>query len=475
MSTLPSTRKILGVTLLALGLAFAGRPAAASHQETTLGNDGELYVIRGGNYGDLFPGGTATERDSPVLALDIVKPGSPTDRRLIPSTQGKDVESTPAAIFEDDSSTLFVIWESRINSIHSIFRLASFDGAAWSNPIDITGNPFSVKTPPQIAVTRDAYGVREADNGVSIHHRYVLHVAWSEENAAGLYDAYYTPIIVDEGAYLGWNPVYRLDDFDNWDTTTVAASASPASELVKAPTLQPGRDGQTLVAAFASSATGRMAAVEIDVLPTQLQRLADKARAFIVDLGVRRKITDLNVLSARSRTFLLDNGIDYQPEVARSIADQVATYVQTNGGVGGVLGPGGIQNIASGARAFIVDLGAKFSGRGLKSNAVESASTVAPRTLEIAAEQGDTSRPAAHIFQVRSGSSRRSPEIGAGAVRVFASETGGEILISWAAPDKVTYRISQGDGWSETHEIRLSDSLDLNGAYEILAQRVRRR
>lgn len=474
MSTCTSTRKILGVSLLAAGLTLTGRPAAASHQETTLGNSGELYVVRTGTYGDLFPGGAAGERDSPVLALDIVKPGAPADRRLIPSTQGKDVESTPAAIFEDDSDTLFVIWESRINSIHSIFRLASFDGAVWSTPIDITGNPFSVKTPPQIAVTRDAYGVREADNGVSIRHRYVLHVAWSEENAAGLYDAYYTPIIVDEGAYLGWNPVYRLDDFDNWDTTALVAAA-PASELVKSPTLQRGRDGQTLVAAFASSATGRVAAVEIDVLPTQLQRLAEKARGYIIDLGVRRKITDLNVLSARSRTFLVDNGLDYQPEVARSIADQVAAYVQSNGGVGGILGPGGIQNIASGARGYIIDLGAKFSGRGLKSNAIESASTAPPRTLEIAAEQGDTTQPAAHLFQVRKGSSRRSPEIGAGAVRVFASETGGELLISWASAEKVSYRISQADGWSEPHEIRITDSLDLNGAYEILAQRVRRR
>lgn len=471
-----STRRILCASLLSLALALTGQPAAASHQEATLGSAGELFVLRTGTYGQLFPTGTETEKDSPVLAVDILRPGAAPDRRLIAGTQGKDVESTPAAVFEDDSAALFVIWESRINSIHSIFRLASFDGARWSSPIDITGNPFSMKTPPQIAVSRDSHRERAADGSASVRHRTIVSISWSEENGAGLFDAFYTPIILEEGAYLGWNPVYRLDGFDDALTAATVTPSAAAPDLVKAPTLQPGRDGRTLVAAFASSTSGRMTAVEVDVLPTQLQRLADKARGYIIDLGVRRKLSDLGVISARTRAFLLENGDDYQPEVARSIADQVAAYVASNGGHGGALGPGGIQNIAGGARGYIIDLGAKFTGRGLKDAAAESdTAPSAPRTLEIAASPENEDAPAAHIFQVRSASSRPAPEIGAGAVRVFASETGGEILVSWASTDRVTYRISQGSGWSDPREIRLSDSLDLNGVYEILAQRVRRR
>ncbi|HVR95406.1 MAG TPA: hypothetical protein VMW27_02255 [Thermoanaerobaculia bacterium] len=473
-----STHRILAATLLAASLALAAGPAAASHQEATLGNAGELYVLRTGTYGQLFPTGTEVDKDNPVLALDVQRPGAAVERRLVAGTREKDVEGTPATVFEDDSSTLFVIWESRINSIHSIFRLASFDGSGWSNPIDITGNPFSVKTPPQIAVTRDSHREPSSDGTpATIHHRTVLHISWAEENGAGLYDAFYTPIILDEGSYLGWNPVYRLDTFASPTELAAPAVSAAAPELVRAPTVQPGQDGRTVVAAFASSTSGEMSAIEIDVLPSQLQRLADKARGYIIDLGVRRKLTDLTAISTRARTFIVENGDDYQPEVARSIADQVAAYVLSNGGHGGPLAPGGITNIAEGARGYIIDLGAKFSGRGLKSAALAGDDEAAPpRKLEIAASPEDAASDApAHIFQVRIAAGRTAPEIGTGAVRVFASEAGDEILVSWAGTDRVTYRISQGNGWSDPREILLSDNLELNGVYDILAQRVRRR
>jgi hypothetical protein len=471
----PRAPRLLALSLLAFGLAAAVQPAAASHQEAVLGSKGELYTVRTGAYGDLFPAGRETDKANPVLAIDIIRPGTAAERHLVAGTADKDVESTPALVFEDDSDTVFIVWESRINSIHSIFRLASYDGAHWSDPIEITGNPFSLKTPPQLAITRDTHRETDSDGNPVVRHRSVLHIGWSEENSLGLYDAYYTPIILEEGAYLGWNPVYRLDGFDG---TTVAATA-PASaadpNLVRAPTLQPGRDGQTVVAAFASSVTGRIATAEIDVLPTQLQRLADKARAYIIDLGVRRKMSDLQAISAKAKTFLIDNGGDYQPEVAHSISDLVGAYIVSTGHP--PTGPGGIQSLAAGARAYIIDLGAKLSGRGLKDTALAAtASGVEPQTLEISSApvgQGDNST-AAHIFQVRPSSSLAAPQLGDGAVRVFTSDTGDELLVSWASGAKVTYRLSQASGWSDPREIVLSDTLDLDAVYDILAQRVRR-
>src|SRR6185436_14106703 len=93
--------------LLAAGLALAALPAAASHQEATLGSGGELYVLRTGTYGQLFPTGTEVDKDNPVLAVDILRPGAAPARQLVAGTKDKDVEGTPAAVFEDDSETLF--------------------------------------------------------------------------------------------------------------------------------------------------------------------------------------------------------------------------------------------------------------------------------------------------------------------------------------------------------------------------------
>lgn len=463
------------LSLLALGLVAAARPAAASHQEAVLGSKGELYTVRTGTYGALFPGGTDTDKTNPVLAIDVLRPGAAVERRLVTGTADEDVESAPALVFEDETDTLFIVWVSRISSIHSIFRLASFDGAHWSAPIDITGNPFSPKTPPQLAITRDTHRQADSDGNPVVRHRTVLHIAWSEENSQGLYDAYYTPIILEEGSYLGWNPVYRLDGFDGGAQASATPAPAADPSLVRAPTLQPGRDSQTLVAAFASSASGRLVTAEIDVLPAQLLRLAEKTRAQIIDLGVRRKMTDLQAIATRVRSFVIDNGGDYQPEVARSISDLVGAYIVASGQ--SPTGPGGIQSLAAGTRAQIIDLGAKLSGRGLKDTALAAvASDVKPQTLEIsAAPNGPTDgNPTAHLFQVRPASSLAAPQAGDGAVRVFTSDTGDELLVSWASSDKVTYRLSQGSGWSDPREIVISETLDLDAVYDILSQRVRR-
>ena len=48
-----------------------------------------------------------------VLALDVTPPGGPLQRLLVPGTAGSGAESLPSVVFEDDSQTVFLLWESR--------------------------------------------------------------------------------------------------------------------------------------------------------------------------------------------------------------------------------------------------------------------------------------------------------------------------------------------------------------------------
>jgi hypothetical protein len=449
-----------GATLLAL-------PARAIPHQAALGNDGELYVVKTGTYAALFPGKEETDGSNPVLALEITRPGEPPVHVLVPGTKDKDLESSPGVVFEADTETVFLFWESRSSSL-SVLRLASFDGTLWSPAIEVAGNSYSPKTSPQLATTRDSYEEPDAEGQPVLKHRTVLHLAWSEETAPAFYEAFYTPIILDEGTFIGANPLLRLNAFDASDDQP--ASAVPAA-LVRSPMLQAGREGRTVIVSFTSAVTGRLLALEVDVLPTQIRQLADKGRAYVIDLGARQK-PDLPTLAAKVRELILASAGDFEPEVARSMADLLHGYLLGLGASPATAAD--YKALAEKVRAYVIDLGAKFSGRVLKPAAGEAKSVA--QILQVTPRLDDMpENPPVHLLKVQTVFSRPAPAVGSGPVRVFVSEMATSALVSWTGKDRVYYRDTQGDGWSGVRELKLTDSIDLDRAYEVLRQRVQNR
>jgi hypothetical protein len=455
-------------SLVIAGAALLALPAFAIRQEAVLGNDGELYIVKTGTYGALFPGGQETDRNNSVLALEIAHHGEAPQRVLVPDTLDKAIESSPAVFFETDSNTIFLVWESRLSATEFSLRLASFDGSHWTPTIEVTK---STKSSPQLAATlqlvttRDFYKERETpDSKPVVKHRTVLHLTWSEEGAGELSDeSYYTPIILDEGTFIGVNPIFRLNSFDK---SNDEPAGPVASELVRSPMVQAGDDMRTVLVSFTSAITGRLIVLEIDVLPTQIRRVADKARASIIDLGAQKP--DLQTVAVKARDSVLNYSGDFQPEVARSLADLLYAHILAGGSPPGPVND--LKPIADDARATIIDLGAKFSsGQVLKSTPAQLFQIVGKP------EAGEEEAPA-HLLQVRTASSRPVPAIGPGMVRVFVSESGANALVSWATKDRVYYRDSvSAYGWSDVRELKLNDGFDLNRAYEVLDQRVQNR
>ncbi len=451
-------------SLAIAGAGLLAHPAFAA-QEATLGNHGELYLVKQGTYGDLFPGGTEVSGDHSVLALEITRPGEATQRLLVPDTRTEDLESSPAVIFEADSNTVFLVWESRPNANQSALKLASFDGSSWDPAIEVTGNSYS-KTSPQLATTRDSYQDTDAGGNPVLKHRITIHFTWSEETEPGLHEAFYTPIVLDEGTFIGSNPILSLNDFDR--SNAYPSSQVPAA-LVRSPMVHAGHGGRgAIMVSFTSAATGRLIALEVDVLPTQLRQLADKARAYIIDLGAQQQKPDLPSLAVKARDFILSSAGDFQPEVARSMADLLQAHILGQGSA--TAPPSDFAPIAEKARAYVIDLGAKFFGQVLKLPAEASSSQI----LQIVPSAAAT--PATHLLQVRAAFNRPAPPIGSGTVRVFFSETGANALVSWTGENRVYYRDSMGSsGWSEVRELKLSANFNLDKAYEVLRHRVQNR
>jgi hypothetical protein len=225
-----------------------------------------------------------------------------------------------------------------------------------------------------------------------------------------------------------------------------------------------------VVVVYTSASTARMAAIEVDVLPRELGQLAEKARAHIVDLGRKSYPADYSSLAEAARAHIVDLGVAFQPQVISSIADRVKDLILAEGAAGSDL-----LVVAEKARAHIVDLGAQLSGWGLRPSGNEMA-----KILEI----GDTPNPvpptdgsvgpASYLFQFRVSANLPAPQVGAGTIRLFASETGENLIVSWAQSDRLLYRNSRADGtWSDPKQLVFSNNLDLAKAYQILDQRLR--
>jgi hypothetical protein len=465
--------RILHPLICALGLGLALSAAAFASHETALGSDGTVYQVRTGAYGDLFPTGKATDKASPVVALDVTKPGAPTQRLLVPDTTGSEVESAPSVVFEDDSHTVFLLWESVVSSIHPVLELSGYDGSNWVPAITVTGNPFAVKTSPQFVITRDSYDQTDDSGAVTTSHRTILHLMWQEPGTGSQVQTFYTPIIINDGQYIGWNPLYNLDDFLPALPAGLAAPADVQTAVSGAPLIQSGRDERTVVVAYTSTARGQMATVEVDVLPEQLMQLADKARSHIIDIGRASYPNDLPGLAEKARSHIIDIGRAFHPEIGTSIADQVKSDILDDTS-------GDLVSLATKARSHIIDIGSKLSGRGLRPT---SGDDQTPQIVEIDASSfaraaggsPDATQSPYHLLQIRTVNTWPAPRVGPGTVRVFVSQTGEDLIVSWAQADRILYRTSQDGGWSDSRTLLFSDSLSLQKSYDVLDQRIRHR
>jgi hypothetical protein len=450
------TTKILGLSLLA---GWCALPCLAARRDAAIGAKGEVYVAQTGSYRTLFPGSAANAADFPVLALDILRPSGETERILVPGTDDQKVEAKPSLVYEDESQTVFLVWENRISDIHSMLSLGAFDGKDWMKPIEITGNPFSPKTSPQISVTRDASTVSG-----STTRRTILHLIWEEEMSSGSDNIFYSPIILEDGVFLGWNPTFNLTALDLSDPagTTFETSA----DLVKAPTIQGGRDGRTIVVGLASAERRRLTTVEVDVLPQEVGQLAERTRAVIIDLGARLYPSNPRALAEQTKASILSQGAAFRPEVIQTIADRVQAEILASNKTP-------LGSLAEKTRAVIIDLGAQFSGRGLRSGGDRGNA----KLVEIGPESPTAgSTPAPHLLNFRVVSSRPAPRVGGGPeIKLFLSEDGEDQLVAWVEGDHIRYRETTSDGWTDIRDTKLGGAIDKNRAFEILEQRVRNR
>jgi hypothetical protein len=449
----PIAAFILAAALAVPALGISGPPV-----DSAVGAGGIFYKVQSGRFADLFGASAALPADRPVLALDVVVPGQPLARWVVPGTEEADVESAPAVLWDERVATLHVVWSRRVegNQTYSQLLLRSLAPAGWSELIDLSGGSIAEKSALRLLETADEYATTIGESAAVVQRR-ILHLVWIEIGA-GAPRALYSPIVFVDGRYIGWNPVVALDSLVAAET---ASPVAPAESLRRAPALAPGRGDDRVVAGFVHSTLGRLATVEIRVLPGELGELAEEARGHIIEYGLTHFPSDIPGLASEARGHIIEYATAFHPAVAGFVADGTRSVLLA-------ADPSkGLEAVADEARAAVLGLANQVLGGGLANGCSAEGSLVEVPPL-VPVDGSDFSQ----FLQARAVSAFGAPEIGGEPPTLLVSPDGTRALVGWIAGSRLEYRETLPDGfWSEVRSLDLGQ-VPFGDAFTALSSRI---
>lgn len=451
----------IAVLLLWAALATTAAQGALAPAPAAVAANGSFYKVQAGRFVDLFGAeNPAVPGEYSVLALDVVRPGEPLERWVVPGTEGAEVESSPAVLFEEGTSTLQVVWNRRVegNFPHSQLVLRALTPEGWSAEIDLAAGSAEEKRGIRVLVTADRY--EGTNDGVAAEFsRRILHLLWVEPSAAGP-RPFYSPLVFVEGEFVGWNPVVALENLVSAETPSPVAAAEA---LAWAPTLAPGRGETSLIAGFVDPRTSRVATIELRVLPAELGRLADEARGSIIALAQSYLPGDVPRLAEEARGSIIALATSFHPAAAKHIAGATHDGLLM---VDPAAQPG---EVANEARGSIIALADQIDGSGLANGCADEGELV-----EIPPLVPGEGRDFTHLIHLRSVRAFGAPEIGVETPALLVSPDGERAMIGWVSGSTLVYVETLPEGfWSERRSLDLVQ-IPLAEALEALTRRLAR-
>lgn len=460
---------------LSVVLALASPPAVSFAADVALGDRGELYVAQTGSYGDLFPEGEhGLPADRPVLAVDLLVEGEPSQRLLVPTTGGPELERAPTLGFESASQTLYAIWEGQREPTVSALYLSGLGRDGWSDPVEISGNVAPLKGAPQVEIISQTYRLPGPDGeGMIEHSRTLFHVLWWEQSDAGSH-AYYAAVLLDDGEYPGWNPVIRLNDYAG---PAAEAGREATEALLRAPTVRSGRNISSSVIAFADAEARRFITMEARLLPAELGRIADDLRGQIIEIGHSGDPGKPASIHDRLRGQIIEIGRNLNPGVLDHFASKV---IDAYDRLAEKRPAPPVEALADDLRGQIIEIGARLL-TGVEPRVARGAGPI----LEIdrakdAGNPAEGSDGVSHLVQLRTLQRAPIPPTGGRAVNVFVSEDGHRALVRWTGgeDEEVFYTELVQDGeraWTVPKKLVFGSGIDRSQLDSVLSQRVSRR
>jgi len=430
-------------------------PADAAATSKVLGADGTLYSLHLGSSDDLSLSGSGD--DTFLAALQVTDQSGKSSWHIVPDSDlGQNRESAATLLLEPATETLFLVWETRVNFIHSILSLASFQEGEWSEVTQIRGGWLTPRSAPQAVVTRDEYPAMD-DSGTI--NRVVLHLVWWEANEDGE-QVLYTPVILENGSLVEIQDALVVGDLPTLGD--VHPEFAVADSLARAPTIRSAADANTVLIGFADAATGLQRTVEVRAIPGQLTTVADELRARIVDFSVthRRPV----ILAQAAKDAVLEAASSLHPSVQLYLGEQVYQLISST--PAGSFDP---HALAEEAHRLVLEVGDSISGRGL----VNFTDGLRARIVDFSSSFPTETSPS-QSFTFRPISDRPAPLTPEAPSTIYLSAKGDHTLVAWEEESEeksgIRYVETTEDGtdWTEPVFLRTTPDLDFSSLHDIL-------
>lgn len=467
-------------------------PSPAETAGMVLGHAGQLQRALTGTYGELFTDAGA-DATAPVLAVETVAAAGEVARVLVPGTLDSRIETAPR-LFQDAHRDSFVmLWRSQAEEGDSHLRFATFDGAEWSEvfTLERDGEPISLQGEPLIAETHDTFeldfgdGEPDLEDGEPIRvERRVLHLLWQGGEDPG---ARYAALTFVEGEYLGWHNLFVLDDIflhapePAGEGDDEAAEATEESEsialtpaLAATLDLRTASDGRSVLVTFANPASQRLGVVEVSPLPLEIGLLGDQVRDRIFALADLYDPQDLGVFSdeMRAAIVILGQRFDLHEAHADYVAGEISDWILDSDGA---YGWSDLELLGNDARDRTIDAGQEVTA-SLATDPADQGSEIL--RINVAGLLDGQEPDSAQVLDFRVRCDLPAPAVGDGAVTVYPSRGGGDLLIAWEDAESgqihwVESRKADDGAWSESFSLTVGESLPAETVRELLARRIR--
>ena len=458
---------------LASLMLLSGSAVHAKDSAPVLGHSGDIYKVTVGTYGELFADGTETSADAEVLRLEARRGSGTVEHYLVPGSEADDSDRTPSVSFDTTTSQLYVVWSSNNDSTLTRINLASFDGSDWAETIEVSGNIYSDKSSPRVAVTHDRFELANSTAGES-STRTVLHVVWSENTADGEKVMYAPVVLIDGELASTWRRVHRLNDYVSQELIDDPYDSEVPSSLLKAPTVDAASEANAVVIGFADSASRTLVQLELSTPATELSELAGSLADHLESTNLCQRIEDeepdaITTVAEAARVHIVVGGRRIRGRVLRALAQDIKDVLVRRST--DLCSEGGLTSVSSAARVHIVVGGA----RAQEGDLLLEDTAAGDSHVLLAAAQPVGDDYVQHLARLQVKSERAAPTIGSGQPTIFVSPEGTGAVVAWENGSAMTYvETDPATGsWSESFSLQVGDDLSHSEAYSILRDRAR--
>ncbi|MEM8961524.1 MAG: hypothetical protein AAGD38_08610 [Acidobacteriota bacterium] len=429
--------------LLVLGLGAL--PLTA--EQAALTADGDIYRLESHNYGSLFRFGQEAPASAPILALHHTD-GLGNERWIpVPATLDTADERVPHLLHDATRDHVTVVWRVGTESAGEI-RMQHFDGQEWSElGAAQVGAPNAVEQ----ALTTDAYRLT-LDNYEVDTDRTIFHVVWATGNQIN-----YTPLILVEGVYIGWNETFDISSLVDLTATPTPLPAALTGKL----DLQVGKSGQSAIAAFGDTESGRIVTLEVSVLPLEVSYFSEQVRDELVALAEQLGSDNPVSLADTLVQSIINIGVhlQLQPALTDYLASEINAWLEDPVNTFGM----SIDEAADALHAYTVGLTSGLLAGGSDDNSI----------IEIdLGDHGDD--PGHQLLDVHPITSWPAPQVPDVPATLLTSRDGKRVLIAWLdGPSQIAWvEAAYDSAWSAVRTMAFPASLSIDDALELLQSRL---